>query len=72
MSWDRHTNFVADAFIREGAGRRLAEEYDPPFPALGELETLVMDLMRQLTRWGEYESADTGAQVRFRSGDGRT
>ena len=65
------TDLVCHIFVRKSARRCLAEKDRPPFSTFRELETLVMDLMRQLTRWGEYESADTGSQVRFRPGDGR-
>ena len=61
----RLTNLLSHLLVRERRGGRLAEQHDPPLPPLGQLQEFVVDLVRELARGCEDDSAHPRPGVRL-------
>lgn len=53
------TDFIPHTFVSQRASRGFAEQHNPPFTTLSELETLVMDLMCKFSCRGDDNGTNT-------------
>ena len=60
---DEPTHFIPHVLISQSGRGSLAEQDYLPLPPLSQLQTLVVDLVRQFASGGKYHCTGSGAEI---------